>query len=251
VASWNIGAERLKGYRREDILGQPFTRFYLPEDVARGVPAALLERAAADGRVESEGWRVRKDGSVFWADVVLTALRNERGELSGFAKVTRDLTERRQAEEAHANASREEGARLASEAAQVELRASRDQLAAILAGVGEGITAQDAAGHLVFANAAAARLCGFGTADELVAMPPAEVMSRFQIFDESGAILPADRLPGRLVLQARSVPEMLVRFRVLATGEERWSSQTSQSATPTIQRRRAGSRTCCGPGNPR
>lgn len=223
VESWNAGAQRLKGYQPEEILGQPSARFYPPEDVARGLPATLLAQAEADGRVESEGWRVRKDGTRFWADVVLTALRGEHGELRGFAKVTRDLTERRQAEEARAIASREEGARAASEAAQAELRASRDQLSAILAGVAEGITVQAASGRMVYANDAAARLCGFSSAAELLAEPSGDILTRFQIFDESGAVLPADRLPGRLALQARSVPEALVRFRVLATGEERWS----------------------------
>jgi PAS domain S-box-containing protein len=229
VVSWNAGAQRVKGYRPEEIIGQPLDRFYLPEDVARGLPQHLLAQAAADGRVESEGWRVRKDGSRFWADVVLTALRDERGQLRGFAKVTRDLTERKHAEETRANASREEGARTASEAAQAELRASRDQLAAILAGVAEGITVQDAQGQLVYANDAAARLCGFASVVELLAVPPREILSRFQIFDESGAPLPADRLPGRLAFQSRSVPQLVVRFKVLATGEERWSLV---SATP-------------------
>src|SRR5579859_693447 len=231
VESWNAGAQRLKGYLPEEILGQPLARFYPPEDVATGLPKALLARAAAEGRVESEGWRVRKDGSRFWADVVLTALRDERGELRGFAKVTRDLTERKQAEEAHAIASREEGVRAASEASQAELRASRDQLSAILAGVAEGITVQDAAGHMVYANDAAARLCGFASAAELLAVPASEILSRFQIFDETGATLTADRLPGRLALQAHPVPEELVRFRVLATGEERWSLV---GATPVL-----------------
>lgn len=99
VASWNAGAERFKGYRAEEILGQHFSRFYLPEDVSNGKPAAELEAARRDGRVEDEGWRVRKDGTTFWADVVITALRDERGQLRGFGKVTRDLTERRRAEE--------------------------------------------------------------------------------------------------------------------------------------------------------
>jgi len=100
VISWNAGAERLKGYGPEEILGQHFSRFYPSEDVRAGKPERELESAIATGRVEDEGWRVRKDGSRFWADVVITAVRNERGELLGFAKVTRDLTERRRVEEA-------------------------------------------------------------------------------------------------------------------------------------------------------
>jgi len=99
VVSWNAGAERLKGYRASEIIGQHFSRFYPPEDVERHKPEYELEKAAADGRLEDEGWRVRKDGSIFWANVVITALRDESGTLHGFGKVTRDLTERKRAEE--------------------------------------------------------------------------------------------------------------------------------------------------------
>ncbi|HET7540076.1 MAG TPA: PAS domain S-box protein [Polyangiaceae bacterium] len=100
VASWNVGAERIKGYRAEEILGQHFSRFYPPEDVAAGKCELELRVAAEQGRIEDEGFRVRKDGTRFWANVVITALRNPAGELVGFAKVTRDLTERRAAEAA-------------------------------------------------------------------------------------------------------------------------------------------------------
>jgi PAS domain S-box-containing protein len=98
VVSWNSGAERMKGYRSEEICGQHFSRFYPPEDVEAGKPAAALHTAAALGRFEDEGWRVRKDGSRFWASVVITALRDPGGHLRGFAKVTRDFTERRRTE---------------------------------------------------------------------------------------------------------------------------------------------------------
>jgi len=99
VATWNSGAERLKGYRAEEIIGQSFARFYPEEDVRAGKPSQELEVAAAEGRFEDEGWRVRKDGSRFWANVVITALRDEAGRLRGFGKVTRDFTERKRAEE--------------------------------------------------------------------------------------------------------------------------------------------------------
>ncbi len=99
VATWNEGAERIKGYRADEIIGRHFSVFYPAEKVAIKFPEHELEVAAAEGRFEDEGWRVRKDGSLFWADVVITALRNPSGELVGFAKVTRDLTERRQAQE--------------------------------------------------------------------------------------------------------------------------------------------------------
>ena len=93
------GAARIKQWSADEILGKSLTTFYTPEDVADGKPARLLEEARVKGRVEDEGWRVRKDGTRFWADVVITALYDEERELRGFAKVTRDLTERKRSEE--------------------------------------------------------------------------------------------------------------------------------------------------------
>ena len=93
IVSWNSGAERLKGYRAEEVIGKQLSLFYPPEDVQSGKPARLLAEAAQRGQSEDEGWRVRKDGSRFWAYVVVTALRNAKGSLQGFAKVTRDMTE--------------------------------------------------------------------------------------------------------------------------------------------------------------
>jgi PAS domain S-box-containing protein len=100
VATWNAGAERIKGYSAEDIIGKHFSVFYPPEDIASRKPHLELEAAIADGRLEDEGWRIRKDGSRFWANVVITALFDKSGELRGFGKVTRDMTERRAAEQA-------------------------------------------------------------------------------------------------------------------------------------------------------
>lgn len=99
VATWNVGALRLKGYRADEIIGEHFSRFYPAEDVAAGKCEMELVVAAREGRFEDEGWRLRKDGSRFWANVVITALRNASGDLVGFGKVTRDMTERRGAEE--------------------------------------------------------------------------------------------------------------------------------------------------------
>ncbi|SDD84709.1 PAS domain S-box-containing protein [Cupriavidus sp. YR651] len=99
VASWNPGAQRSKGYAPEEIIGRHFSIFYTPEDVAIGKPDHLLEDAALNDRVEDEGWRVRKDGSRFWANVVITAVHDEAGTLLGFAKITRDLSQRRRLEE--------------------------------------------------------------------------------------------------------------------------------------------------------
>jgi PAS domain S-box-containing protein len=99
VASWNTGAERIKGYRADEIIGQHFSRFYTREDLEHGKPEKELRVAAADGRYEDEGWRQCKDGSLFWANIIITALRDKSGALSGFAKVTRDVTERKRTEE--------------------------------------------------------------------------------------------------------------------------------------------------------
>ncbi len=99
VQSWNRGAERIKGYKAEEIIGQHFSRFYPLEARQRGFPDYELRMAAEEGRFEDEGWRVRKDGSTFWANVVITALRDSSGRLLGFGKVTRDLTQRREHEE--------------------------------------------------------------------------------------------------------------------------------------------------------
>ncbi len=117
VATWNVGAARIKGYRADEILGQHFARFYPLEDIEAGKPAMELREAAARGRLEDEGWRVRKDGSRFWANVVITALRDAAGRLVGFAKVTRDLTERKEAEEQRLRLAREQAARAEAEAA--------------------------------------------------------------------------------------------------------------------------------------
>ena len=99
VVSWNAGAERLKGYRAEEIIGKHFSVFYPREDLIRGTPEQNLEEAAQRGQSVREGWRLRKDGSLFWGNVVITALRDLKGNLLGFAKLTRDVTERREREE--------------------------------------------------------------------------------------------------------------------------------------------------------
>jgi formate hydrogenlyase transcriptional activator len=100
ITTWNPGAERIKYYSPDEIIGKHFSRFFTQEDVDRERPTELLRLAALRGRIEEEGWRVRKDGSRFWANVVITSIRDSTGELSGFAKVTRDFTDRKRAEEA-------------------------------------------------------------------------------------------------------------------------------------------------------
>ena len=99
VSSWNAGAERFKGYAAQEIMGEHFSRFYTEEDREAGVPRRALETAKTEGRFEAEGWRVRKDGSRFWAMVIIDPIRDQAGELIGYAKVTRDMSERRAIEE--------------------------------------------------------------------------------------------------------------------------------------------------------
>ena len=106
ITTWNKGAQRIKGWEAHEILGKHFSCFYPEEDVRAGKPQWELEVAAREGRFEDEGWRVRKDGSRFWANVIITALRDEHGRLYGFGKVTRDFTERRRAQEAQRDAQR-------------------------------------------------------------------------------------------------------------------------------------------------
>jgi PAS domain S-box-containing protein len=106
VNSWNVGAERLKGYKADEILGRHFSAFYPPEDIADGKPQRELSIAVSEGRVEDEGWRVRKDGSRFWANVVITATKDAHGGVIGFSKVTRDFTERMHTQKALQNSQR-------------------------------------------------------------------------------------------------------------------------------------------------
>jgi len=132
IETWNAGAERTKGYTADEIVGQHMSRFYTPEDLERRLPATLLAQAEREGRVESEGWRVRKDGTRFWADVVITALVDDCGKLMGYAKVTRDLTERLRAQEeqlwlAHA----EEAVRLRDEFLSIAAHELRTPLSAV------------------------------------------------------------------------------------------------------------------------
>lgn len=148
VATWNLGAERLNGYRADEIIGQHFSRFYLPFDLERGWPAQELQRAAAEGSFEDEGWRLRKDGSRIWANVVITALRNEIGELVAFSKIIRDLSGRRQNEEA--------------------LRQSEERFRLLVEGVSEyAIYMLDVDGRISSWNAGAERITGY-TRDEAV-----------------------------------------------------------------------------------
>ncbi|HTL75089.1 MAG TPA: PAS domain S-box protein [Casimicrobiaceae bacterium] len=148
IATWNAGAQRIKGYTADEIIGQHFSKFYPTEVAERGHPQYELRVAAREGRFEEEGWRVRKDGSLFWASVVITALRDRNGELIGFGKVTRDLTGRREHEES--------------------LRQSEERFRLLVEGVADyAIFMLDANGRVVTWNAGAERIKGY-RADEII-----------------------------------------------------------------------------------
>ncbi|MGE5445852.1 MAG: PAS domain S-box protein, partial [Ignavibacteriales bacterium] len=132
IASWNAGAESIKGYKSEEIIGKHFSIFYSEEDIENSKPQHGLDVAIRDGRYEDEGWRVRKDGSRFWTNVVITALRDGYGNLRGFSKVTRDITGHKQAEEA--------------------LKRISHQMELILDSAGEGICGLDIDGNITFTN---------------------------------------------------------------------------------------------------
>ncbi len=154
VVTWNAGAERFKGYKAGEIIGQHFSKFYPQADIDRGWPAHELKVAAAEGRFEDEGWRVRKDGTQFWANVVITALKDERGELLGFSKITRDMTERKLAEE--------NARRLAEEAAARQVAyEERERLQVTLASIGDAVISTDANGRVDFLNPVAEELVGW------------------------------------------------------------------------------------------
>lgn len=142
VLSWNGGAERIKGYAADEIIGRHFSSFYTPEDLASGKPDMELAIAAREGRVEDEGWRVRKDGTRFWASVLITALRDKEGRLVGFGKVTRDLTTRRRSDEA--------------------LRASEERFRVLVRSVKDyGIFMLDPEGRVASWNEGARRIKGY------------------------------------------------------------------------------------------
>jgi len=178
VASWNEGAHRIKGYRQREILGRHFSTFYSEEDLKRGKPARALEIAQEKGTYEEEGWRVRKDGSRFWASVLITTLWDEAGGLRGFAKVTRDITERKRAEEEIRqlnknleNRVEERTSELAAavaelESNQQELRQSEERFRILVEGVSDyAIFMLSPDGSVVSWNEGAERIQGYGASE--------------------------------------------------------------------------------------
>ncbi|WP_429302281.1 PAS domain S-box protein [Paraburkholderia sp. GAS199] len=170
IVSWNVGAQKLNGYAPHEIIGQHFSRFYTDEAVARAWPAYELQQASLTGRFEDEGWRVRKDGSTYWSNVVITSIRNQAGILTGFAKITRDLT----AERAYVEA----------------LRQSEERFRLLVDCVKDyAIFMLDPDGYIVSWNAGAARIKGY-TRDEIIG----QHFSRFYVPEEAAAGKPAREL---------------------------------------------------------
>jgi PAS domain S-box-containing protein len=170
VTNWNTGAARLKGYTADEIVGQHFSKFYTKEERATGMPGRVLETAAREGRFEAEGWHVRKDGSRFWASVVVDAIRNKAGKLEGFAKVTRDITERR--------------------AAQDAMRESERQFRLLVAGMTDyALFMLDPNGIVTSWNAGAERIKGYA-AEEIIG----QHFSRFYTERDRAAGVPARAL---------------------------------------------------------
>jgi len=196
VLSWNAGAERLKGYTADEIIGKHFSIFYPAEKIAEQFPQYELKEAARTGRFEDEGWRLRKDGTRFWANVVITALRSDSGELLGFAKVTRDLTERRMVEES--------------------LRESEERFRLLVQGVRDyAIFMLDPDGRVTTWNEGAQRLKGY-TEQEVLG----EHFSRFYPADEIAAGKPEHDLA-----IAKSAGECSEEgWRVRKNGTRFWAS---------------------------
>ncbi|MGF6569074.1 PAS domain S-box-containing protein [Paraburkholderia sp. GAS333] len=170
VVSWNVGAQKIEGYTEAEIVGQHFSRFYTEEAIARDWPAYELQQASLTGRFEDEGWRVRKDGTTFWSNVVITAIRNDAGILTGFAKITRDLTAQREYVEA--------------------LRQSEERFRLLVDSVKDyAIFMLDPQGFVVSWNAGAARIKGY-TRDEIVGRH----FSQFYLQEEAAAGKPAREL---------------------------------------------------------
>jgi len=207
VTTWNSGAERLKGYKADEIIGKDFSVFYTEEEVQAGHPKRLLETALRDGRCEEENWRVRKDGTRFWASVLITAIRNESGTPIGFAKVTRDLSERRLAEEQR-EAERREAERV--------LRESEEKFRLLVAEVRDyAIFFLDLAGHVMTWNVGAERIKGY-RADEIIG----ESFTRFYVPEDLNAGVPS-RLLRRASEEGVATDEGL---RVRKDGSRFWAS---------------------------
>jgi PAS domain S-box-containing protein len=205
VLSWNSGAVRLKGYEPREIIGQPFSRFYTPEDQAAGIPQKALRVAKEEGRFHAEGWRVTKDGTRFWASVVIDAIKNESGEVIGFAKVTRDITDRQEAQ-------------------QRLLESERRYRRLIEAVVDYAIFQLDVNGIVATWNVGAKRIKGY-TADEIIG----QHFSKFYTAQDRAAGVPAQALD-KARTEGRYAAE---GCRVRKDGTHFWALVVSMRSTTT------------------
>ena len=213
VASWNIGAARIKGYESAEILGRPFRIFFPEEARAAGLPEALLAEAREKGIAKNQGWRLRKDGTRFIADATISPIYDKAGVLRGYAKVTRDTTDRKTMEalkDLNNNLTESENRLRAS---AEELEGARRRLDIILNGVDNAIIAQDNTGKIVFANAAAARYLGYPSAEILLRAPLSEILARYRILNEDGTPFPLDRMPGLLALTGVNGEAVIMRYQ--------------------------------------
>ena len=225
ILSWNAGAERFKGYTADEIIGKHFSIFYPPEKQAEHFPEYELEVAAREGRFEDEGWRVRKDGSCFWANVVITALRNPAGKLVGFGKVTRDLTERRAGEQRAIEDAQRVAAEEAARRAADHARARSETLQALTSALAAAHTISEMA-HVIFTDGFAAMgvdMGSLGVIDasgevmELLAEHGCEVLSsRFPRVALSENVPMTEAIRTENVVVCRSRGERDVRFPAVA-----------------------------------
>jgi PAS domain S-box-containing protein len=219
VVEMNAAAERTFGYRPEEVVGEEMAALIIPPSLRNRHREALRryveteEPTILGRRIELTG--MRSDGTEFPVELAINRIGDRSPPM--FTGYIRDITDRRHGEE-----DREELLRL-EQLARLDASRARDQLEAILSGVADGITAQAPDGTIVFANDAAVETLGYSSQEELLAAPLSETMDRFELLDEGGDPFPADRLPGRLALQGEGTNEALVRFRIRASGEERWS----------------------------
>ncbi|HEX2232948.1 MAG TPA: SpoIIE family protein phosphatase [Thermoleophilaceae bacterium] len=219
VTEFNPAAEKTFGYSREEALGREMAELIVPPSLRERHRAALRryveteEPTIIGRRLELTG--MRADGSEFPVELALARIGDHSPPtVTGYL---RDISERR-----HAEQEREELLRL-EQHARIDADRAREQLEAILGGVADGVTAQAPDGSLLFANDAAVEVLGFDSKQELLAAPVTEIMRRFEVFDEEGRPFPLEQLPGRRALAGEPAGEALVRFRVVATGAERWS----------------------------
>jgi len=206
VRTWNSGAERLKGYAADDIVGEHFSQFYTEADRSDGVPERNLATAAEEGWVEDEGWRVRADGTRFWANVTITAIRGDDGDLEGFAKVIRDMTDRREFER--------------------DLQRERDLLERVFDATPVGVAVVDDGGDLVRMNERTERYLGMAGPDD-----DPEGLPEGTVFDEDGERVPPGERPyDRAFRTGEPVRDWLGRFDLPGVGE-RWLSVSAVPLT--------------------